>query len=287
MASKRPEQVAPAEVFYNFEEAQKYAVNTRMIDIQRELTERALEILAIPEGKQRLLLDIGAGTGISGGVLSEHGHMWVGTDISRGMLDVAMSQGDTEGDMVHADMGHGFGFRPGTFDGAVSISALQWLCSAEKRSDNPIKRLNTFFSSLYACLIKGARCAFQFYPSNAEQVEMITNSAMRNGFTGGIIVDYPNSKKKKKYYLFLMAGFSEEIHQEAKSVIMPEAKTGDESDDEDSDEPGRYKKKEKQINVFGQKKFNKNIHKQKKYHSVHGAVKSKSWILAKKERANK
>lgn len=57
-----------------------------MIEIQRELTERALEILAIPAGKERLILDIGAGTGISGSVLSEYGHMWVGTDISSGML---------------------------------------------------------------------------------------------------------------------------------------------------------------------------------------------------------
>ena len=64
---------------------------------------------------------------------------------------------------------------------------------------------------------------------------MITNAAMKNGFTGGMIVDYPNSKKAKKYYLFLMAGYSEEIMSEAKSVIMPRAKTGD-SDDESDDE---------------------------------------------------
>jgi 18S rRNA (guanine1575-N7)-methyltransferase len=95
-----------------------------MIQIQRDLTERALEILAIPADKPRLLLDIGAGTGISGSVLSEYLHMWVGTDISEGMLNVAADQGDTEGDLIRADMGHGFGFRPGTFDGAVSISAL-------------------------------------------------------------------------------------------------------------------------------------------------------------------
>ena len=139
-----------------------------MINIQRELTERALEILAIPPAKQRLLLDIGAGTGISGSILSENEHMWVGTDISGGMLNVAMSQGDTEGDMILQDMGHGFNFRPGTFDGAVSISVLQWLCSVEKRLQNPVKRLNKFFSSLYACLVKGARCAFQFYPNDAE-----------------------------------------------------------------------------------------------------------------------
>lgn len=65
---------------------------------------------------------------------------------------------------------------------------------------------------------------------------------MRNGFTGGMIVDYPNSKKKKKYFLFLMAGFSEEIHSEAKSVIMPEAIL-----DSDDDSDDGFKKKEQQI----------------------------------------
>ena len=63
---------------------------------------------------------------------------------------------------------------------------------------------------------------------------MITNAAMKNGFTGGLIVDYPNSKKAKKYYLFLMAGYSEDLMNEAKQVIMPTAKEGNgESEDED------------------------------------------------------
>ena len=82
---------------------------------------------------------------------------------------------------------------------------------------------------------------------------MITSAALRNGFQGGLIVDYPNSKKAKKYFLFLMAGYSEEIATEAKSVIYPKAKTEDGDDSDDSvDEFGRkYKKKEKQIGVFG------------------------------------
>jgi 18S rRNA (guanine1575-N7)-methyltransferase len=195
-------------------------------------------MLAIPKGQSRLILDIGCGSGISGSVLSEKGHMWVGCDISHAMLDVASEREEVEGDLIHSDMGHGFGFRPGTFDGAISISALQWLCSAEKKAQNPYKRLHKFFSTLYACLIKGARCAFQFYPSGPEQVEMITSAAMKSGFTGGLIVDYPNSKKAKKYYLFLMAGYSEEIMSEARQVIMPEAKTGngDSEDDSSSDE---------------------------------------------------
>ena len=119
----RPEAVAPADVFYNEEEAVKYTQNTRMISIQQQMTKRALEILAIPKGKQKLLLDIGCGSGISGSVLAQRGHMWVGMDISRAMLRVA-SDREIEGDVIHCDMGHGFGFRPGMFDGAVSISAL-------------------------------------------------------------------------------------------------------------------------------------------------------------------
>jgi 18S rRNA (guanine1575-N7)-methyltransferase len=39
---------------------------------------------------------------------------------------------------------------------------------------------------------------------------------MKNGFTGGLIVDFPNSKKAKKYFLFLMAGHSDEIEADAK-----------------------------------------------------------------------
>ena len=45
----------------------------------------------------------------------------------------------------------------------------------------------------------GARCAFQFYPDNPDQVDMITKAALDSGFTGGLVVDYPNSTKAKKY----------------------------------------------------------------------------------------
>lgn len=34
-----------------------------------------------------------------------------------------------------------------------SISALQWLCNADKKGHNPAKRLNKFFSSLYSALV--------------------------------------------------------------------------------------------------------------------------------------
>ena len=107
----RPEHTAPPEIFYNEEEARKYTTNSRMIAIQvpeahliihlgkpcgaspwcspgtpvihrcclqAQLTERALELLALPDdGHSKLLLDLGCGSGLSGAALTEQGHMWV------------------------------------------------------------------------------------------------------------------------------------------------------------------------------------------------------------------
>lgn len=51
------------------------------------MTERALELLALPDDDEsRLLLDIGCGSGLSGEVISELGHHWIGIDISEAML---------------------------------------------------------------------------------------------------------------------------------------------------------------------------------------------------------
>ncbi|KAI8323950.1 hypothetical protein GQ54DRAFT_296407 [Martensiomyces pterosporus] len=98
------------------------------------------------------------------------------------------------------------GFRPGTFDGAISVSVLQWLCNADKAVNRPRYRLQRFFSTLFMSLQRGARAVFQFYPENDAQVEMIMGTAMKCGFTGGLVVDYPNSKKARKFYLCLFAG---------------------------------------------------------------------------------
>lgn len=67
-------------------------------------------------------------------------------------IDVAKDR-EVDGDLVLADMGQGCPFKAGSFDGAISISALQWLCNADKSSHKPVQRLYKFFSSLYACLV--------------------------------------------------------------------------------------------------------------------------------------
>ncbi|XP_050352983.1 probable 18S rRNA (guanine-N(7))-methyltransferase [Nymphalis io] len=203
--SRRPEHQAPPEFFYNEDEARKYTQNSRIIDIQAQMTERCMELLLLPEDTSCLLLDIGCGSGLSGTVLEEWGHMWIGLDISPSMLDVALER-ETEGDLILADMGEGVPFKAGSFDGAVSVSALQWLFNADKKSHQPVKRLYKFFSSLYASLSRSARAVFQFYPENESQLDLVTSQAMKAGFYGGVVIDFPNSAKAKKFFLVLMTG---------------------------------------------------------------------------------
>jgi 18S rRNA (guanine1575-N7)-methyltransferase len=86
----RPELTGRPELFYNTREARKYDSSSRMMGVQRDITERAIELLRLnPDGAPCLILDVGCGSGLSGKVLEEHGHVWVGCDISRDMLHVA------------------------------------------------------------------------------------------------------------------------------------------------------------------------------------------------------
>jgi len=256
---RRPEHQAPPEIFYGVDEASKYTSNTRIINIQAEMSERALELLAIPVDQPSYLLDLGCGSGLSGECCEDEGHVWVGLDISQAMLDVARER-ELEGDLACSDLGEGLPFRAGAFDGAISISALQWLCNADKSYHKPHKRLYTFFCSLYACLSRGSRAVFQFYPENGDQVEMITSQSMKAGFTGGLVVDYPNSSKAKKFFLVLMTGGAQ---------IMPKALGQEEG-----------------AEVMGAR-FESRRERLKQMRGSKNIKKSKDWIMDKKERARK
>jgi 18S rRNA (guanine1575-N7)-methyltransferase len=137
----RPEAACPPDLYYDETEARKYDSSSRIIHIQREITNRALEMLNLPEDRPSYILDIGCGSGLSGLALEESGHYWIGCDISRDMLDVANQRENEKGDLLLSDMGQGLPFRAGTFDGVVSVSALQWLCYSNSSEQNPLHRL--------------------------------------------------------------------------------------------------------------------------------------------------
>lgn len=206
-----------------------------------------------------VLFNFRCGSGLSGEVLEENGHYWTGVDISHSMLEVCRERESETGDIVQVDLGQGLPFRAGTFDGAISISALQWLCNVDKSTHRPTKRLYQLFASLYACLSRGAKAVFQFYPENSAQVELITKMAMKAGFYGGLVVDYPNSSKAKKFFLVLFTG--------GPPTTMPKA-LGEEGATEPSSTIN-YNDRRERFKALRQGK---------------ASVKSRQWILDKKQR---
>ena len=267
----RPEHIAPASIYYNEENAEKYADNNRMGKIQRQMCERALQLLLLPDPlSDKLVLDLGCGTGMSCETMAEHGISFVGCDISDAMLKEGVERGATEdgGDFMQSDMGSQLAFRDGVFDGVVSISALQWLLNADGgEKHEPYKRLKILFTCVRRILKRGARAVFQFYPETAEQVEMITSCAMRCGFGGGIVVDFPHSTRAKKTYLVIHTGFQGHSAPVATPVAAGQIAVG----------------QDRVATVNRVRNLSKNSHKLKR----ENIVKSKRWIVNKKERQRK
>lgn len=207
----RPEDILPPDLFYNDTESRKYTTSSRIQKIQSDMTHRALELLNLTSPS--FILDIGCGSGLSGEILSaseEDGtpggpHVWVGSDISGSMLGVALEK-EVEGDLFLADAGQGVPFRAGTFDAAISISAIQWLCNAESSEESPAGRLSRFFNGLYASLRRGGRAVCQFYPKNDTQKKMVSQAAVKAGFGAGLLEDDPGTKNAKTYLVLTVGG---------------------------------------------------------------------------------
>jgi 18S rRNA (guanine1575-N7)-methyltransferase len=227
------------------------------------MTHRALELLNLT--CPSMILDIGCGSGLSGEILSsvepEDGgpHIWVGMDISASMLDVAL-QRDVEGDLLLADIGQGIPFRPGSFDAAISISAIQWLCNAESSDVSPQGRLSRFFNGLYASLKRGGMAVCQFYPKNEAQRSMISGAAIKAGFGAGVLEDDPETKNSKLYLVLTVGGGN--IGENGSSDITGVVKGMD------------------GVDVYDARRKSKDVRRKEKKGS-------KSWILRKKEQMEK
>eukprot|EP01086_Lenisia_limosa_P004055 TRINITY_DN18972_c0_g1_i1.p1 TRINITY_DN18972_c0_g1~~TRINITY_DN18972_c0_g1_i1.p1 ORF type:complete len:286 (+),score=75.06 TRINITY_DN18972_c0_g1_i1:59-916(+) len=260
----RPEHQAPPEIVYNEDEVDKYE-NKRMQQIQSIMTDRAVELLELPDDNTpRYILDIGCGSGLSGMQLTENGHYWIGMDIAPAMLDRAVERG-VEGDLMLQDMGQGVPFRSGIFDGCISISVLQWLCNADKAKHNPRTRMTIFFQTLYNSMSKGARCVFQFYPENQTQTDLLCSAAKKCGFDGGLVIDFPNATSAKKTFLVLSAGAAPGT---STTFRPPKALSIDDG---------------KSVKIVGNKQEHSSVPGWKKEKKLKVRVKSRAWVMKKKE----
>jgi 18S rRNA (guanine1575-N7)-methyltransferase len=141
------------------------------------------------------------------------------------MLDVAL-QRDVEGDLLLADMGQGVPFRAGTFDAAISISAVQWLCNVESSGTSARGRLGRFFGGLYAGLRRGGRAVCQFYPRDEAQRAMICGAAVKAGFGAGVLEDGAGTKGVKVYLVLTVGGGAVEGVVEGMEGVEVEGRGG-------------------------------------------------------------
>ena len=143
-----------------------------------------------------------------------------------------------------------------------SISVLQWLLNAETShpTSSPPHRLNRFFTTLHSALKNPSRAVFQFYPSSDDQIQLITSIAQKAGFGGGVVVDYPNSKKAKKVFLCLFVG----------GGGGQQVPKGLEGEGEEDATTARFEKRREKLSKRGKDGKRKNI-------------KDRDWILRKKE----
>lgn len=144
---------------------------------------------------------------------------------------------------------------------------LQWLCNADTSSHSPPARLARFFQTLHAALNRSARAVFQFYPQSDDQIQLIMGIAMKAGFQGGLVIDYPNSRKAKKYFLCLFSGRTGEAGTSKTKIELPKGLDGADPDE------GENVRFEKRREKFKSRQKRKNI-KDKG---------SQEWILRKKE----
>ena len=141
-------------------------------------------------------------------------------------------------------------------------------------------RLHRFFQSLYKCLRRGARAALQFYPQNADQLQLITASAMRAGFGGGLVIDFPHSSKAKKYFLVLLAGPPEEGF--AMPTAMGEEQAGSSAGGSRSLGPPAQQP-QREARVEGRRHARKKMTSREKKRAGRIEKKSRDWVVAKKE----
>ena len=189
-----PEDYILPELYYTEERAKQYEQNSRIQKIQREMTQRALEILN--KTPPALYLDVGCGTGISMQVLREAGFGGIGIDIAEPMLAIARQKGLK---VFKADFTIQIPFDSNYFDYIISISTLQWIFHGFKPATILEKGKNTV-AEMYRVLKPQGVAIIQFYPQNEDQLTL-AGKILKKKFHVMKIIDDPNIPKRKKIFL--------------------------------------------------------------------------------------
>lgn len=167
-------------LFYSYNEAKKYNLSGAFKRIQKIMTLDALEIINFKTNSK--ILDLGCGTGFSTKILVDKGLKVIGVDISKNMLSFAKKKNLN---VIKSNM-TSLPFKDKSFDGLISISAIQWLKSSEY--NQVLKEINRVIKD---------KAIIQFYPKN--QIEFDYFIKLAKKYFKIEIYEMGEGNKKKKY----------------------------------------------------------------------------------------
>ena len=142
-----------------------------------------------------LMLDLGCGSGLSSLRLERAGHRVIGVDVSSDMLHHSQQRERPDSLLVHANLAGGLPFAAravGLFDGAISVSVLQWLTPASQLK---------LFSDLRVALRPLACAVLQFYPTTPSEAQAGVDAAVRAGLDAELAIDMPHASRARKLFL--------------------------------------------------------------------------------------
>ena len=173
---------------------QSYIRSKSMMHIQEQI---ALRVLDISGARSGFILDLGMGAGFSSVPLYLKGFTVIGIELIWDMLvEYPISElNPIAGNMLNLM------FRDEIFDYIFSVSAFQWVLTKNGKINRT--QLNNMAKTLNGILKKKGVCVFQVYEPSQSVLDEIYSIFTKHGFSGKFIIDNPQSKKKKKTYLYL------------------------------------------------------------------------------------
>ncbi|KAM0679204.1 hypothetical protein BDAP_000070 [Binucleata daphniae] len=102
--------------------------------------------------------------------------------------------------VLNLDIANGLPFRPGTFDGLISVSCLQWIFHGKSLQESR-KAVRTLFTGVKSILKIKSKAVFQYYNIHKDHTKILNEEAQRCGFYSDIV--YDGLGRNKKSYLVL------------------------------------------------------------------------------------
>ncbi|MBA7713810.1 hypothetical protein ES703_122820 [subsurface metagenome] len=188
----RPEEyLGDPHFHYTDDEVDKYSRSGGMRRAQQKIAYRVLELLELKPGSS--LLDIGSGSGYTADVYRSRGYNVTCLDLIPKMIEKAKEKKFEAyiGDMRNIKKI----FDRRKFDGAVSVSALQWIKDKQE--------IQKVAEGIYSILNKNGPVVIQFYPGSEQELKETARVFTKNGFHGKTITDYPDIPKNRTVYLVM------------------------------------------------------------------------------------